>query len=315
VPPVAHWDDIEGRRDEAGHLAGTWTDLGTPAGSVTVGVTRIQVDPGKWSTPLHVEGSEEEIFFVLGGSGISLHFDGEDESAHEIGEGDCIVYLALEIGHTLRAGPEGLDVLAFGMRAYANAATWLPRAGVSWLGPTWVLVGGEENHPWKREAAAGEPEVGEILERPPTIVNVRDVEPQEFGPTAETVRALRRNLGDAAGSLRTGLKHLTVAPGKLSAPPHCHSAEEEIFVVLEGDGVCILGEEEHPVRSGHVVARPAGTRVAHAFRAGERGLTMLAYGTREPNDVTYYPRSNKIYWRGVGVIGRIEQLDYWDGEG
>jgi hypothetical protein len=26
------------------------------------------------------------------------------------------------------------------------------------------------------------------------------------------------------------------------------------------------------------------------------------------------PRSNKIYWRGVGVMGRIEQLDYFDGE-
>ena len=27
------------------------------------------------------------------------------------------------------------------------------------------------------------------------------------------------------------------------------------------------------------------------------------------------PRSGKISFRGVGVIGRLEQLDYWDGEG
>ena len=41
---------------------------------------------------------------------------------------------------------------------------------------------------------------------------------------------------------------------------------------------------------------------------------MLIYGTRDTNDIAWYPRSNKIYWRGVGVMGRIEQLDYFDGE-
>ena len=72
--------------------------------------------------------------------------------------------------------------------------------------------------------------------------------------------------------------------------------------------------ERHAVRTGSVVARPAGTRVAHAFRAGEGGLTLLMYGTRDTNDVCYYPRSNQVYLRGVGVIARLERLDYWDGE-
>lgn len=43
-------------------------------------------------------------------------------------------------------------------------------------------------------------------------------------------------------------------------------------------------------------------------------MTFLAYGTREPNDVCYYPRSNKTYWRGVGVITVLESLGYDDGE-
>jgi hypothetical protein len=30
--------------------------------------------------------------------------------------------------------------------------------------------------------------------------------------------------------------------------------------------------------------------------------------------MAYFPRSGKIYWRGLGVIGRVERLDYWDGE-
>ena len=60
--------------------------------------------------------------------------------------------------------------------------------------------------------------------------------------------------------------------------------------------------------------RPAATRVPHAFRAGSAGLTYLAYGTREPNDICWYPRSNKVFFRGLGVIGRLELLDYSDGE-
>ena len=101
---------------------------------------------------------------------------------------------------------------------------------------------------------------------------------------------------------------------KLSNPPHCHGAEEELFVVLDGTGTVVLGDEEHAVRAGSVVARPAATRVAHAFRAGDESLRLLAYGTREPNDIVFYPRSGKISFRGVGVIGRIEPLSYWDGE-
>jgi uncharacterized cupin superfamily protein len=75
-----------------------------------------------------------------------------------------------------------------------------------------------------------------------------------------------------------------------------------------------MGEEEHPVRAGHVVSRPAGTRVAHSFRGGEGGMTLLVYGTRDPNDICYYPRSNKVYFRGVGLMARLENLDYMDGE-
>jgi uncharacterized cupin superfamily protein len=91
--------------------------------------------------------------------------------------------------------------------------------------------------------------------------------------------------------------------------------------VLAGDGTLELTPpgrdaetESQLVRRGSVVARPPGTQVAHTFRAGDSGLTLIAWGTRDPNDICWYPRSQKIFWRGVGVVGRIEQLDYWEGE-
>jgi uncharacterized cupin superfamily protein len=315
---ITHWDEVEPTRRERGHIAASWQSL-TGAASVTAGVQRIAVESGRFATPLHLEGSEEEIFFVLSGSGVSYQSEGGTERAYAIGPGDCLVHRALEHAHTVCAGDGELVVLAFGQRHYA-ANTLLPRAGVSWLGPTWVLQGADDDHPWAREAAVGAPTWDELAERPPHIVNLADVESREraHGSIACTMRSL----GDAAGSERTGLTHYVVPPGKLMNPPHVHSAEEEIFVLLAGSGTLSIypsaregGDiEESPVRAGCTIARPAGTRRAHAFRAGDEGMTVLAYATRDTNDIVYYPRSGKVSFKGVGVIGRLEQLDYWDGE-
>ncbi|MSO57527.1 MAG: hypothetical protein EXQ77_00615 [Thermoleophilia bacterium] len=320
---VTHWDEIEPRRREQGHLGGAWQSL-TGALSQTVGVQRIVVDPGKWATPLHLEGSEEEIFYVLAGSGVSVQRDGPDGSdrAFAVGSGDCLVHLASRHAHTLQAGADGLSVLAFGER-HPLGNTLLPRAGVSWLGTTWVRAGTADEHPWTREAETGPPEVGALDERPGRIVNAEAVEPTVR--RGATVSRASRDLGRAAGSIRTGLRLFDVDPGKFMSAPHSHSAEEELFVILAGDGMVELTPgprarelgaeaESHPVRAGSTVVRRAATGVAHALRAGEEGLRVLAYGTRRPEDVAYYPRSNKLFFRGVGVIGRIEHLDYWDGE-
>ena len=70
----------------------------------------------------------------------------------------------------------------------------------------------------------------------------------------------------------------------------------------------------HELRAGHVVSCPAASRVSHAFRGGEGGMTLLAYGHRHRNDICFYPRSQKLNVRGVGVMFRVEKLDYWDGE-
>jgi uncharacterized cupin superfamily protein len=305
VQHLAHWDEVDGFRREAGHLAGTWFDLGTPAGTVGAGLKRIQIEPGRWSTPAHSEGAEEELFYVLGGSGLSW----QDGSAYQVGEGDCLVHLPGGEAHTLRAGPEGLDVLAFGQRI-DHGNTVLPRAKVAWMSPAFVeVVPIGADHPYEREATAGEPEVGELMERPPRIVNVSDGIRHEIRPGAVDL-----DLGGRMGSERTGLSQVVLEPGRDGYPPHCHSAEEEIFVVLAGSGTLFLGDEQAAVRPGHVVGRPPGTRVAHSFRAGEEGMTYLAYGTRDPNDIAYFPRSNKILFRGVGVMARLEKLDYWDGE-
>jgi len=307
---LAHWDEVEQRRPERRGLGGTWRNLGGAAGSVRVGAQRIDLAAGEVSTPAHVHGADEEIFFVLEGSGLSW----QDGRTYEIHAGDCLVHRAQGAAHTLRAGGDGLSVLAFGQRTPIGGA-YLPRVGVRWLNPSWAEAGTGEN-PFDREQHLDWPDASE---RPASIVSCDEVEGDYGGRW--------KRLGKAAGALQTGLNRADVPPNDEGAPPHCHSADEEIFVVLAGEGTLELwgppvpGEppaakpaETHAIRTGHVISRPAGTGRSHCLRTGDSALTYLAYGTREPDDVCYYPRSNKIYWRGLGLIARLEPLGWSDGE-
>ena len=307
---LANWDDQEPYRSPQPGLGGAWTQLGTPAGSKTVGLNRIQLDPGEVSTPAHVHGADEEIFFVLAGSGLSW----QDGQTHEVRAGDCLVHAALGKAHTLRGGDGGLDVLAYGMRTRIGGA-FLPNVGIYWLWPSWAEAG-QVAHPFDREQHLDWPEPSP---RPGSIVNLDDVESHYDGHA--------KFLAREAGATQSGLNWGRLDPGEEGPPPHCHSADEELFVVLDGEGTLELWsapqpgvpfqtepQETHPLRLGSVVARPAGTRVSHCLRAGAAGLTYLAYGTREPNDICYYPRSNKVFFRGLGLIARLEALEYSDGE-
>jgi uncharacterized cupin superfamily protein len=112
-------------------------------------------------------------------------------------------------------------------------------------------------------------------------------------------------LGATGGSVRTGLNHVSVTPASEPYVPHCHSAEEEIFLVLEGGGSLRLGDEEHPIRAGHAISRRPGTGVPHSLVPGDEGMTYLAYGTRDPNDIAYYPETGEVLLRGVGVTLRV----------
>jgi uncharacterized cupin superfamily protein len=307
---ITHFDDAPARDRNLGHLRSRWTLLGEAAGTRDVGLRRIQIPAGGWSTPAHEHAAEEEIFFVLSGRGLSW----QAERTTEVGEGDCIVYLAMRGAHTLHA-LEDLDVLAFGPRLEAESLRF-PRLGRSLVGSGFLesAPGWADGAPaqFLAESELGPPDLPEPGERPSTIVNLADID--TFRWDRARIASTRRDFGDIAGSRKTGFGHVDVDPGMQATPLHCHSMEEELFVVLSGEGTLLLDDEKTPVRPGTVIARPPATGQSHALCAGDSGLSYLVYGTRVPGDMCYYPTSNKISFRGLGVIGRLEPLDYWDGE-
>ena len=304
---VAHWDEVDSRRSAKGEMDAEWQWLGRAAGTRGVGVNRVRVAPGRLPTPPHSHSPSEELFFVLGGSGLAW----QDGAVHEVRPLDCVIYRPDGMEHTFVAGPEGLEYLVFGTR-HPTEFGWLPRSGAMRFG--WPWVEGRQDNPWDIEATAAPLEYSDPGSRPENILNVDEVEHERWHDRITTAPLATRERSTLAG-----LHWEKLAAGHRGSVPHCHSAEEEVFVILEGTATLELwpheGDvEETPLRPGHVVARPPGTRISHSFRAGAEGVTMLIYGTRDANDMCWYPRSRKIFWRGLGVIGRIETLDYGDGE-
>ncbi len=309
---VTHWDGVQPHVIERGPLEGRRWRLGPLAGADRVGLSRYAMGPGQRPMPLHTHADEEEIVFVLAGGGVTT----DGERAWAIAAGDTVVHAAGGAPHTFVAGPDGLDVLVFATGSDTRL-TWLPRANVMFAGPRWLPLDGP--HPFRAEVEAGPLELGAAeSDRPAHVVALDDVDPDEL--RISDVAVVRRRLGAAASATRSGLSQLTVLPGGRSSLPHCHAAEEELFVVLDGSGLLELHATdgapagEYPVARGSLVARPAGSGVAHSFVAGPDGLTVLAFSRTELGDSLFYPRSQKFRVRGLGVMFRIEQTTLDDGE-
>ena len=312
VSPIAHWDDVDRHRSAKGEMDAVWQRLGRAAGTVGVGVNRVRVAPGKLPTPPHSHGASEELYYVLGGSGLAWQDDAVPKFARATASSTAPTSTSTPSSRA-RTGSTTSSMAT----NYPTEFGWLPRSGAVRLGYPWVA--GRVDDPWDIEAAGSAARLRRARRRPANIVNVDEVERERWK------RAVTAPLATAERSVQAGLHWERLEPAARGAPPHCHSEEEEVFVILDGDGaaralaVAARGKQRRRAR-GHPRARgprdraTAGDAVAHSFLAGENGITMLIYGTRKPNDMCYYPRSNKISWRGLGVIGRIEALDYDDGE-
>lgn len=131
------------------------------------------------------------------------------------------------------------------------------------------------------------------------------------------------------GGKQLGYSLIVVPPGKRASPFHCHHNNEEMFLILEGEGTLRFGDAEHPVRKGDIIAAPAGGRAtAHQLvNTGAAELRYLAVSTMNPVDVIEYPDSGKtsVYVgsppggdperRSFNYRGRLgPRAAYWDGE-
>src|SRR5690349_1945259 len=68
------------------------------------------------------------------------------------------------------------------------------------------------------------------------------------------------SFGRVLGLANLGISYSEVPPGKSSCPFHNHHVEDELFVVLEGEGTYRFGEQRFSFKAGDVLGAPAGDR-------------------------------------------------------
>ena len=110
-----------------------------------------------------------------------------------------------------------------------------------------------------------------------------------------------------------------VPPGKKLCPFHHHRISDEMFLILEGEGILRFGEEEYALTKHDVIAcPPGGPEVAHQLiNTGSVYLKYLCLSTQTPHEICEYPDSNKVLVMSgdyVHLSKRAEPAEYYEGE-
>lgn len=98
------------------------------------------------------------------------------------------------------------------------------------------------------------------------------------------------------GARKLGYNLTELPPGKAQCPFHAHREEEEMFLILEGEGELRFGEQRFKLRRHDVVACPTGgAEVAHQIvNTGATTMRYLSLSSVSATEVCEYPDSGKI---------------------
>jgi uncharacterized cupin superfamily protein len=149
-------------------------------------------------------------------------------------------------------------------------------SGLAPVSPGWFVVN-VANAAWLRNDAFG----GRcVFESSPRVLAERpDAEPQRFE--------------------QLGLTLAVLEPGRPSGMYHAESSQED-FLVLAGECVLLIEEEERPLRAWDFVHCPPGAR--HSFvGTGEEPCVIFMAGARRDEGTIVYPVSETARARGAGV--------------
>jgi uncharacterized cupin superfamily protein len=118
---------------------------------------------------------------------------------------------------------------------------------------------------------------------------------------AKTNGYSKLKLSDQAGLTQFGFGEVTLEPGGGTSIPHWHEREDELIYVLEGEITVTEGEQTYVLRTGESAAWKAGVPVGHTIRnLSDRPARFLELGTRDPEEIAYYPGLDMRYRRTPG---------------
>lgn len=155
------------------------------------------------------------------------------------------------------------------------------------------------------------------------VMNLDEVEFDDIEANGRFTSS-RGPIGSRIGARQLGYNLTMLPPGKVQCPFHSHHAEEEMFLILDGEGELRFGAERYPLRRHDVIAcPPGGPEVAHQIiNTGTVDMRYLALSTLTEVEVCEYPDSRKLLVvtgkpgePGLRKMVRAEvTVDYYDRE-
>jgi uncharacterized cupin superfamily protein len=155
------------------------------------------------------------------------------------------------------------------------------------------------------------------------FVNLDDVEFTDIEANGYYT-SRRAQFSAGIGARKLGYNLTELPPGKAQCPFHSHRAEEEMFLILEGEGELRFGDQRYPIRRNDVIACPTGgPEIAHQIiNTGNTTMRYLALSNLAGMEICEYPDSDKVgvYADGPGDVGlrkmfRSEStVEYYDRE-
>ncbi|HHW39248.1 MAG TPA: hypothetical protein GXX18_18855 [Bacillales bacterium] len=85
---------------------------------------------------------------------------------------------------------------------------------------------------------------------------------------------------------------------------HSHSDVDEMYLVLEGDGIVKTNRRDFRIKQGDIITKPRGSGLQTEIIAGERGLLIFdieVWSRADQTDVVHYSEYSEILLRGKGL--------------
>ena len=158
---------------------------------------------------------------------------------------------------------------------------------------------------------------------PKPIVNLDDVQFDDIEDKG-LYTSRRAKFSAAIGARKLGYNLTELPPGKSQCPFHSHRAEEEMFLILEGEGELRYGDQRYPVRKHDVIACPTGgPETSHQIiNTGTTTMRYLSLSNLAEVEICEYPDSKKVGTYADppgapalrGMFRAASEVDYYDGE-
>lgn len=308
--------------------------LGRRLPLVSLGVSRVELPPGRSGCPLHEHRFEEECFYLLEGAlTVDERTPDGTRRRYRLRPGELVAYPpGTGVAHRFTAaGGSPARFLALSDRHEGDVCVY-PDSDKVLLRDSGLLgvfhgrspgaAATPPEPPERRFAAARarrdrEPGTSLPDEARPGHVAGLDRSERELGEGER--RFFGTPLSRAAGATVVYVNRDRLPPGSRPSDLHRHAFDEELLYVLSGrlrlrqvdDG----GEVVTALGPGDLVHWAPGG-VAHELRNdGADDAVYLAIGTDRPWDVIELPERGERYVAALGQVGTFTETGYWDGEG